>query len=40
VERLKEMVRTQILELRASLMPHTSAGAAAPSKSEEAVSPR
>ncbi|MFL5353329.1 lysophospholipid acyltransferase family protein [Archangium sp.] len=40
VERLKELARTQILELRASLMPHTSAGAAAPSESGEAVSPR
>jgi 1-acyl-sn-glycerol-3-phosphate acyltransferase len=40
VERLKEMTRTQILELRASLMPHTSAEGAAPSESEKAVSSR
>lgn len=40
VERLKELARAQILELRASLMPHTSAGDAAPSESEQAVSSR
>lgn len=40
VERLKEMARAQILELRASLMPYTSAGATAPAENEQAVSSR
>ena len=40
VERLKTMAREQILALRASLVPHTSAGTTAPAEEQEAVTPR
>jgi 1-acyl-sn-glycerol-3-phosphate acyltransferase len=40
VERLKQMAREQILALRASLMPHTSAGTTEPAEQEQPVTPR
>jgi 1-acyl-sn-glycerol-3-phosphate acyltransferase len=40
VERLKQMAREQILALRASLMPHTSAGTTEPAAQEQPVTPR
>ncbi len=40
VERLKQMAREQILALRASLVPHTSAGTTEPVIQEQPVTPR
>ncbi|HEX8437946.1 lysophospholipid acyltransferase family protein [Archangium sp.] len=40
VERLKQMAREQILALRASLVPHTSAATPEPAAQEQSVTPR
>jgi 1-acyl-sn-glycerol-3-phosphate acyltransferase len=40
VERLKQMAREQILALRASLVPHTSAATMEPAEQEQPVTPR